>query len=109
MGEPADIVRRAFELANANHPDGLVQLSDPEIEFHDIPEIPGSTVYHGHARIREWLRTVHEISDDLPFHLWEVEEAGGGVLVETTAEMHGLASGAEVARRFWSVWRSAPG
>ncbi len=105
MGEAADVVRAAYARANDNDPDGLVALCDTSIEFHDVPEIPGSTTYRGPDGVRDWLHTVHEISDDLRLQPWEIEERGNAVLVETSAEMHGRASGAEVGWRFWTVWR----
>ena len=64
MGEAADVVRAAFNRANAGEPDGLAALCNEAVEFHAVPEIPGSTVYRGHDGIRNWLRTVREISDD---------------------------------------------
>jgi ketosteroid isomerase-like protein len=109
LGEAADVVRTAFELANANDPDGLAALCDESVEFHDVPEIPGSTTYRGHAGIREWLGSVHDVSEDVQFLIWEMEEHGDAVLVETSAEMQGRASGAEVAWRFWTVWRVRDG
>jgi SnoaL-like protein len=109
MGEAADLIRRAFELANANDPEGLISICDPGIEFHDVPEIPGSTTYRRHEGVRAWLRTVHEVSDDLELQIWELEENGDAVLVETSAEMHGRASGAGVGWRFWTVWRISDG
>jgi ketosteroid isomerase-like protein len=109
MGVAADVVRAAFERANANDPDGLAALCDEAVEFTDVPEIPGSTTYRGHQGIRKWLRNVHEISDDLELQIWELEERNDGILVETSAEMRGRASGAGVAWRFWTVWRVRDG
>ncbi len=109
MGEAADLVRAAFDRANANDVDRLAALCDAGIEFHDVPEIPGSTIYRGHDGVRDWLRTVHEASDDLHFQIWELQENGEAVMVETSAEMHGKASGAEVGWRFWTVWRVRDG
>jgi ketosteroid isomerase-like protein len=109
VGQAADVVRRAFECANANDPDGLATLCDEEVEFHDVPEIPGSTTYRGSDGIRDWLRTVHEISDDLHLQASELEDSEEAVLVETSAEMSGRASGAEVGWRFWTVWRVRDG
>jgi len=89
VGEAADLVRAAFERANANDPGGLVELCDQTIEFDDVPEIPGSTTYRGPEGVRDWLRTVHEISDDLRLDPRGVEENGDAVMVETSADMHG--------------------
>jgi ketosteroid isomerase-like protein len=105
LGTALDVVRAAFERANANDPDGLAALCDESVEFHDVPEIPGSATYRGRDGIRDWLRSVHEVSDDLELQIWETEEHGDSVLVETSAEMQGRASGAEVGWRFWTVWR----
>jgi ketosteroid isomerase-like protein len=109
LGESADVVRAAFERANAKDPDGLARLCDETIEFHDVPEIPGSTTYRGHDGVRSWLRTAHEIADGLQFQLREIEERGDAVMVETIVDMRGRASGAEVDWRFWTVWRVRDG
>jgi ketosteroid isomerase-like protein len=109
VGDAADLVRAAFERANANDPDGLAALCDESVEFHDVPEIPGSKVFRGHDGIREWLANAHEISDDVQFQLGEVEERDDAVMVETTVDMRGRASGAEVDWRFWTVWRVRDG
>jgi ketosteroid isomerase-like protein len=109
VGEAADVVRAAFERANANDPDGLADLCTEDVEFRDVPEIPGSTTYRGKEGIRKWLGTVHEVSDDLELQIREMEERGDTVMVETSAEMQGRASGAEVAWRFWTVWRVRDG
>ena len=87
----------------------LLLTAPSRLEFTDVPEIPGSAVYRGHDGMREWLRSVHEISDDLNLQIWGVAERGDSVLVETSAEMHGRSSGAEVGWRFWTVWRVRDG
>ena len=109
MGEPADLIRHGFDLVNAYDPDAVVALCDPSIEFSDVPEIPDSSTYRGHQGIREWMRKVHDISDDLTFRILGLEEKGDAVLAETGADMHGRASGAEVDWRFWTVWRVRDG
>jgi len=109
VGETADLVHAAFERANANDPDGLVALCDPGIEFHDVPEIPGSTVYRGPDGVRSWLRNAHEIAAGLQFESREIEERGAGVMIETVVDMRGRASGAAVDWRFWTVWRVRDG
>jgi ketosteroid isomerase-like protein len=81
LGQAADLVRAAFERANANDPDGLCTLCTETVEFHDVPEIPGSTTYRGHDGIRAWLRTVHEISDDLRLQIRGLAERQDAALV----------------------------
>ena len=50
------MVRRSFERFNANDIDGLLELMDPEVQFHDVPEIPGSTVKEPLEKLRfEWV------------------------------------------------------
>jgi hypothetical protein len=71
--------------------------------------IPGSTVYRGHDGIRNWLRTVREISDDRDLQIRGLAERQDAVLVETGAEMTGRTSGAGVGWRFWTVWRVREG
>ena len=109
MGDAADVVRAAFQRANAADPDGLAALCHETVEFHDVPEIPGSTTYRGRDGIRDWLRTVREVSDDLQLQVWALAERQDAVLVETSAEMSGRASGAAVDWRFWTVWRVRDG
>jgi ketosteroid isomerase-like protein len=105
MGEAGDVVRRGIGCFNEGDDDGVVELCAPDVVFTDVPEIPGSRTYRGYKGIREWLANIREISDDLRFQLWESEERGNAVAIETSAEMHGRASGAEVGWRFWTVWR----
>lgn len=109
MGESADAIRRFLAVANQHDPDGVTGLCDPEVEFTDIPELPDSMTYGGRDGVSAWFSKVWEISDDLRFEIWELEENGDAVLVETSAEMHGKASGAEVGWRFWTVWRVRDG
>jgi len=109
LGEAAAVVRAAFDRANAGDPDGLAALCHEAVEFHDVPEITGSRIYRGRDGIREWLRTVREVSDDLQLQIWDLAERQEAVLVETSAEMSGRASGAEVDWRFWTVWRVRDG
>ena len=109
MGEAADLVRAAFERANANDPDGLAALCTEDVVFRDVPEIPDSATYRGRDGIRQWLRTVRESSDDLHLRIGELEERGDVVMAETGAQMHGRSSGAGVEGQFWTVWRVRDG
>ena len=105
MGEATDLIRLAVARVNEGDIDGVVELCSPRVRFQDVPEIPGSQLYEGRDGIRRWAEGVREVGEDLRFTLWEVEERGDAVLAETSAEMTGSRSGAEVGWRFWAVWR----
>jgi ketosteroid isomerase-like protein len=109
VGEAADIVRQAIERVNEGDIHGVVELCSPRVRFQDVPEIPGSRLYEGRDGVRQWAEGVREVSADLRFTVWELEEHGDAVLAETSAEMTGSRSGAEVGWRFWAVWRVREG
>jgi ketosteroid isomerase-like protein len=109
MGEAAELIRAAIARVNDGDIDGLLELCSPRIRFQDVPEIPGSRLYEGRDQVREWAEGVREVGQDLRFTLWEVEERGNALLAETSAEMTGSRSGAEVGWRFWAVWRIRDG
>ena len=109
MSEAADIVRRSFERFNANDVDGALELMDPEVQFHDVPEIPGSTVYRGREGIRRWWATVKDPMEELRFEFVEVTEGTEKLAVLTRAVGRGRGSGAEVDWTFTTVWGSATG
>jgi ketosteroid isomerase-like protein len=104
VAQPAEIVRLGFERLNSNDLEGFLELADPEIELHDVPEIPGSTVYRGHDGIRRWWATVTEPMEELRFELGEVTGAGERIAVVTRAVGRGRGSGAEVDWTFTTVW-----
>ena len=93
MGEAASVVRRSFELLNADDLEGALALMDPEIRFQDVPQIPGSTVYRGHEGIRRWWAAVREPLEELRFEFGEVAERGEKVAVVTRAVGRGRGSG----------------
>ena len=105
MGEAADLVRSAYSRINEGDVDGFVALCSPGVSFQDVPEIPGSRLYQGQEGVRAWAEGVRDVSKDLRFTIWEIEERGDAVLIENSADMTGSRSGAEVGWRFWTVWR----
>jgi uncharacterized protein len=104
MSQGADIVRRSFERFSANDVDGVLELMDPEVQFHDVPEIPGSTTYRGHEGIRRWWATVKEPMEELRFEFVDVTEGEEKLAVVTRAVGRGRGSGAEVDWTFTTVW-----
>jgi ketosteroid isomerase-like protein len=110
VGEAAEVVHAATERLNAGDVDGFVELCSKRIRFQDVPEIPGSRLYQGPEEVRQWAENILEVSDDVEFKLWEKDENGDeAVMFDTSVEMTGASSGAQVGWRFWTVWRVKEG
>ena len=110
MGEAADVVRLATDRLNDRDVDGFVELCSKRIRFQDVPEIPGSRLYQGPDEVRQWAEGILDVSDDVEFGLWDKEERGDdAVMFDTSVDMTGASSGAEVGWRFWTVWRVKEG
>ena len=104
MGEAADVVRLVFERLNAKDVDGFIELCSPRIEWHDIPEIPGSRTYRGPNDVRQWAENLFDVSDEIKFINWEMQERDGSALIDTSIDMRG-SSGMDLGWRAWTVWR----
>ena len=110
MGEAADVVRLAADRLNDRDVDGFIEFCSKRIRFQDVPEIPGSRLYQGPDEVRQWAEGILDVSDDVEFGLWDKEELGDdAVMFDTSVDMTGASSGAEVGWRFWTVWRVKEG
>jgi len=109
MGEATDVVRLAISRINQGDIDGFIDLCSARIRFQDVPEIPDSRLYQGPDEVRQWAEGLRDVSEDLKFAIWELQESGDAVMAETSADMTGASSGAEVGWRFWTVWRVKDG
>jgi ketosteroid isomerase-like protein len=104
MGQPTDVVLEAIERFNAGRPEGFVELHADDAEMHDVPEIPGSTVYRGREGIEQWSRNVNELFEEITFHLSDPTERGELVALVTHARGKGRESGIELDWTFTTVW-----
>jgi ketosteroid isomerase-like protein len=109
MGEAADVVRSAFERFNAGDLDGMAELLDPDVEFHELPMIPGSGTYRGPDGVRRWAETVVEPIEELRFEFEDADERGEWIAVRTFIDGRGRGSGAEVQMRMSTLWRVRDG
>lgn len=94
-----EIARRGFEAFNRRDWDGVAELFDPEVEWHDPPDMPGGGVHRGReAMLRRW----DELADLLPgFHVDPEAffEAGDQVVVFVRSGGRGSSSGVPVSRQ----------
>ena len=104
--ENVDLVRRVYKAFNARDLDAILELADPEIEWHSTFAQIGGAVYRGHDELRKW----HEDFENA----W-----AGGIHLDTEAMfdldehvlsyavMHarGIGSGAEASLPIAQIWR----
>jgi ketosteroid isomerase-like protein len=93
VSEIVEVVRRSNDAFNRGDVEGVVALSDPNIEIEDIPELPEAQVFRGHEGLRELLR--------LNWEPWEQVVVGVERLIELDSETVLLLS-----RNRWTVRES---
>jgi ketosteroid isomerase-like protein len=107
--ENVEIVRRGYERFNEGDIEGFLELCDPELEFRDLPDLPGSGVFVGHDALRGWWAQLYDAFDELRFDADEFIDAGDRVLVPTHGTGRGKSSGALVEMHFSNVWTLSDG
>jgi ketosteroid isomerase-like protein len=119
VSEIVDVVRRSNDAFNRGDLDGVIALSDPEIEVEDIPELPEAKVFRGHDGLRELLalnwepweavfvEAEHLIEVDeetvllLSRNRWTVRESGVEI-VQRRGSMYTVRDGLIVRARFYA-------
>ena len=80
------------------------EFFDPDVEWHDQPELPGATVHHGIEEVGRHLAAVQEALDYDRTDLLEVLDADQRVLAAYRIHARGRASGAPVERDVFHVY-----
>src|SRR5215211_488669 len=104
-----ELVRRGIEMFNRGDIDSLLREMDPEIEWHDQPELPGATIHYGSQATVDHLRSALR---DLPGYRVDPEEfldAEASVVVCGRISAHGRASGAPVERPYFADFATEAG
>jgi ketosteroid isomerase-like protein len=104
VGEAADVVRLSYRRLNDGDIDGWLQLISPRLEWHDVPEIPGSRTYRGRDEARELAENLLEMGERLDFTINEMTESGNAVLADVYVDIVS-SSGANLGWRAYSVFR----
>src|SRR5262245_45397726 len=101
MSEPQDsnleLTRRAFVAFRPEAPEELIDLADPEVEFHISDGLGNSGTYHGHD---EFLTATAEWTDaweGLEMEILRMEPVGERhVVIEVNQSAKGRGSGVPV-------------
>jgi ketosteroid isomerase-like protein len=102
--ENVEIVRLAYERLNAGDIDGFLRSCSQDLEFRDLPELPGSGVFIGHDAMRGWYAKLVDAFEDLRFDVEEsTDTTDDRVLLKFRATGKGRGSGATVELDFSGV------
>jgi uncharacterized protein len=119
MSEIVDVVRRSNDAFNRGDLDGVIALSDPEIEVEDVPALPEAKVVRGHDGLRElltlnwepWEAVVVEVERLIEVdaetvlllsrNRWKVRESGVEI-VQPRASMFTVRNGRIIRARFYA-------
>lgn len=88
-------VRAAYASLNS---DGIPdpELFDPDVEWHNAPELPGATVHHGIEAMMADIRAQAEAWEDRRFEVDDLIRTDDGAVVFVKVTARGRSSGAPV-------------
>jgi ketosteroid isomerase-like protein len=108
--ENVELVRRLFALWNRTSGVGeeardlAGEFFDPDVEWHDQPELPGATVHRGIQEVGRHLAAAQEALDYGRTDLLELLDADPRVFAAYRIHALGRASGAPVERDAFQVY-----
>jgi ketosteroid isomerase-like protein len=85
-------------------PDFIPQMCDPDIEWVEDPRRADRRMYRGHDGVRESFERWLENFSEYRFEIERIVDCGEKVLVIAREEGRGLASGATIGQRIYSVY-----
>jgi hypothetical protein len=94
------IARRFIDAFNRRDADGLLALSDPEIEFHPTSLVGRKQRYDGHLGMRRWVAELEDSGVEHQVRVREVRPRKEGfvILADVLIDGAAITPGAMVAR-----------
>ncbi len=103
--ENVEGVRQGFEAMNRGDLDGLLDMLDPDIVWHQPADLPDAVVAHGHAGLMDIMQRWLEEWDEYSVELEELIDAGDRVVVVQRIRGKGKGSGVETEMREAHVYK----
>jgi ketosteroid isomerase-like protein len=100
-----EIVRRAYEAFNRRDFDAVLQVMDPELEWHQFTQFPDRDTYRGHEDLRDRFlkRQLVEQFGDFRIEIEELVDAGDHIVMIGRIVAHGSASGVPIRLRVVNI------
>ena len=96
--ENVEAFKRGLEAGNRGDFETLLEMLDPEVEWHTALHAlmaGDATVYRGHAGVREMLRDMYEVFDEIQIEISEIRDLGDRLVPIGRTRTRGRESGAE--------------
>jgi ketosteroid isomerase-like protein len=102
--ENVELIKRMVGEAT-NNPAAMYKVLAEDVEW-DVSDLqlPGRSVYRGHAGVMEFFRDWVGAFDEWGYQAEELIDAGDATVVRLHQWGRGKGSGAAVEIRFWQVW-----
>jgi ketosteroid isomerase-like protein len=62
--EPADFIVSGYEALSRKDIDAWLALASPDVELHEVPEVPDARVYRGRGEAREWAEQMLQLVEE---------------------------------------------
>jgi ketosteroid isomerase-like protein len=98
-----EVVRRGIEAFSRADWEASVELMDPDIEWHDAPDLPGAQVHHGREAVLTQWKGMGEALEGFTVEAERFFDAGDQVVVFLKSLGRGRASGVPVSRELAQV------
>lgn len=100
-----EIVRSAYEAFNRRDFDGLLELMDPELEWHQFTQFPDRATYRGREELRDRFlkQQLVEQFGDFSIEIEELVDAGDHIVMIGQIAAHGSASGVPIRLRVVNI------
>jgi ketosteroid isomerase-like protein len=99
-----EIVRRGYDAWNRGDLAAILELVDPNFEWHEASEVPGGVHVYTREQFESYLMSLERHWEMFKFETQELREAGDLVVADVLERARGRASGVEVTQRFVHVW-----
>jgi uncharacterized protein len=96
-------LRRGYEALNGGNLSAVLELLDPDIEWHE-PASPEAGSHRGREGFERYLRGWRESFDDFRVHPEQVVDRGDRLIAIVRQTGRGRASGLRVEARLAHVW-----
>jgi uncharacterized protein len=99
-----DRVRRGIEAFNRGDFDAALELADPQIEWHDAPDMPDAGTHRGRDAVKKRWQAMHEALEGFYARPEGFFDGGDRIVVFLRVGGTGRESGIPVDRRVAHVW-----